>query len=131
MKNVTVALDDEVHRQARIRAAELGTSLSALVKAYLMRLADGEAVANAGVREMPMTFQHAAPADSGPPWLVNGQWVYTKDGKPRQPGAWRDMKPLPAGWDTWSEEELASFDAWPYDDPDFVPWRGEDADKPA
>ena len=24
-----------------------------------------------------------------PPWLVDGQWVYTKDGKPRQPGALR------------------------------------------
>jgi hypothetical protein len=129
MKNVTVALDDEVYRQARIRAAEQGTSLSALVKGYLTGMADTKAEPEAGVREMPMPFAHISPADSGPPWLVDGLWVYTKDGKPRKPGAWRDMKPLPAGWDTWSEEELASFDAWPYDDPDFVPWRGEDADK--
>ena len=35
MKNVTIALDDETHRLARVRAAELGTSLSAMVKAYL------------------------------------------------------------------------------------------------
>ncbi len=35
MKNVTIALDDETHRLARIRAAELGTSLSAMGKAYL------------------------------------------------------------------------------------------------
>ena len=35
MKNVTITIDDETHRAARIRAAEMGTSLSALVKDYL------------------------------------------------------------------------------------------------
>ena len=39
MKNITVSIDDETHRQARIRAAELDTSVSALVRAYLQRLA--------------------------------------------------------------------------------------------
>ncbi len=129
MKNVTVAIDDELHRKSRIRAAELGTSLSALVKDYLTGLLAAEPPA--GVRETPAPFKHSEPPKDGPPWLVNGRWVYTRDGKPRKPGAWRDMKPLPADWDKWSEEELASFDAWPYDDPDFVPWRGEDADNPA
>lgn len=32
MKNITVALDDEVYRRARIHAAEQGTSVSTLVK---------------------------------------------------------------------------------------------------
>jgi plasmid stability protein len=35
MKNITVSVDDEVHRKARIRAAELGTSVSALVRQFL------------------------------------------------------------------------------------------------
>lgn len=39
MKNVRVALDDETYRRVRIRAAELGTSVSALVKRYLVDLA--------------------------------------------------------------------------------------------
>lgn len=39
MKNITVAIDDEAYRAARIRAAELGTSISALVKAYLQGMA--------------------------------------------------------------------------------------------
>ena len=39
MKNITVSIDDHTHRQARIRAAELGTSVSALVRNYLNRLA--------------------------------------------------------------------------------------------
>lgn len=38
MKNITVAVDDETHRLARIRAAELETSLSALVREYLRTL---------------------------------------------------------------------------------------------
>ena len=35
MKNITVSIDDDCHRLARIRAAELGTSVSALVRGYL------------------------------------------------------------------------------------------------
>lgn len=106
MKNVTIALDDETHRKARIRAAELGTSLSALVKDYLTGLAAGDAPPAGGVREMPSAFKHAEPAPQaaeGPPWLVNGEWVYTKDGKPRQPGAWRGKADLPSDWDEWPE----------------------------
>jgi len=42
VKNITIALDDEIYRRARIRAAELETSVSALVKRYLVDLAGGE-----------------------------------------------------------------------------------------
>jgi hypothetical protein len=42
VKNVTVSLDDETHRRARVAAAERGTSLSALVKGYLEELGTGE-----------------------------------------------------------------------------------------
>ena len=38
MKNVTVSLPDDVYRAAKIRAAERGMSLSALVRDYLQRL---------------------------------------------------------------------------------------------
>lgn len=89
MKNVTIALDDETHRKARIRAAELGTSLSALVKDYLNGVAAGGVPAAGGVREMQAQFKHAEPIKDGPPWFVDGKWVYTRDGKPRQPGALR------------------------------------------
>jgi len=42
MKNITVSVDDETYRNARIRAAELDTSVSALVKRYLIELGAGE-----------------------------------------------------------------------------------------
>jgi hypothetical protein len=118
MKNVTIALDDEVHRRARIRAAELGTSLSALVKDYLNTLAEP---APSGVREMPMPFKHAEPAPDGPPWLVEGKWGYTRDGKPRQPGALRGKLPDDDSGLEWDDEMLKFFDKLqnePWDDGD-------------
>ena len=41
MRNITVSVDEETHRLARIRAAELDTSVSALVREFLRGLADG------------------------------------------------------------------------------------------
>ena len=38
MKNITVSVDEETHRLARIRAAELDTSVSALVRDFLTGL---------------------------------------------------------------------------------------------
>lgn len=38
MKNITVSVSDDVHRKARITAAEHGTSVSALVAQYLTSL---------------------------------------------------------------------------------------------
>lgn len=42
MKNITVSIDEELHRRARIRAAERGTSLSAAVREFLVAFAGGE-----------------------------------------------------------------------------------------
>ena len=42
MRNITVSVDEETHRLARIRAAELDTSVSALVRDYLLELAQDQ-----------------------------------------------------------------------------------------
>ena len=42
MRNVTVSLDDETYRRARVIAAERDTSVSALVKQFLIELASEE-----------------------------------------------------------------------------------------
>jgi len=42
MKNITVSVPDDVYRAARIRAAERGRSVSALVADYLRTLSDAE-----------------------------------------------------------------------------------------
>jgi plasmid stability protein len=43
MKNITVTVPDDVYRIARIRAAERGTSVSALVGEYLRSLSERQA----------------------------------------------------------------------------------------
>ncbi len=42
MKSITVSLDDETYRRARIRAAENDTSVSAMVKEFLIGAAAEE-----------------------------------------------------------------------------------------
>ena len=42
MKNITVSVGDDVHRRARIKAAERGTSVSAAVRDFLTRWAGEE-----------------------------------------------------------------------------------------
>ena len=46
-KNITVSIDEKTHRLARIRAAELDTSVSALVRNYLRSLVGNDADAMA------------------------------------------------------------------------------------
>jgi plasmid stability protein len=42
MRNITVTVDDDTYRRARIRAAELDTSVSAEVKQFLKQFAGKE-----------------------------------------------------------------------------------------
>lgn len=42
MKNITLSVPDDVYRAARIRAAERGSSVSAIVSEYLRSLAGNE-----------------------------------------------------------------------------------------
>ncbi|HUC72636.1 MAG TPA: DUF6364 family protein [Stellaceae bacterium] len=45
MKNITVSLDEETYRRARMIAAQQDTSVSALVKRFLQELGSGESEA--------------------------------------------------------------------------------------
>jgi plasmid stability protein len=49
VKNITVSVPDDVYRAARIRAAERGSSVSALVGEYLTSLSDREAEFSRGL----------------------------------------------------------------------------------
>lgn len=121
MKNVTISLDDDTYRRARIRAAEQGTSVSAMVKAFLNQ----DQPRATGVREMPMSFTYAptvsapppgALGPDGQPYFVNGKWTFTPDGKPRQPGGLRGKIGMAEDFNTWPQDILDSFDAWDYGD---------------
>jgi plasmid stability protein len=51
MKNITVSVDDGVYRRARIKAAEHNTSVSALVRRFLIGLAQEESESERLARE--------------------------------------------------------------------------------
>ncbi|WP_342361546.1 DUF6364 family protein [Terrarubrum flagellatum] len=51
MKNITVSVDDDTYRRARVKAAERDTSVSALVRDYLTSLAGEESEAEKLARE--------------------------------------------------------------------------------
>jgi plasmid stability protein len=106
MKNITVSIDDETHRAARIRAAELGTSVSALVKGYLAQIAADRSPTGV-VQEERAGFE-AAPAagqkgPEGQPYFVDGRWVWTRDGKPRPFGALKGKLWVADDFDEWPE----------------------------
>ena len=42
MKNITISIDDDLYGRARMKAAEQGTSISALFRDFLIRLTVGE-----------------------------------------------------------------------------------------
>jgi hypothetical protein len=42
VKNITVSLPDDLYRRARIKAAERDTSVSALVRGFLIKLGEEE-----------------------------------------------------------------------------------------
>lgn len=44
MKNITVSVDEETYRLSRVTAAERGTSVSALVRGFLLGLVHGQAL---------------------------------------------------------------------------------------
>ena len=50
MRNITVSVDDETYRQARVVAAQRGTSVSALVREFLTGL-------NAGVEQRDVDWK--------------------------------------------------------------------------
>lgn len=51
MKNITVTVDDETYRRARVKAAEHETSVSAVVRDFLVEFANGESAADRLRRE--------------------------------------------------------------------------------
>ncbi len=112
MKNITISIDDDTHRRARIYAAAHGTSLSALFKDYLGKLVDDKPAAMSpaqrdGVREMPMPFAH------------QGATPFPAAALPRKPGRFREMV-IADDFDTWPEDILASFDDWPEDNDETI-----------
>jgi plasmid stability protein len=63
MANLTIAIDDELLRRARVRAVENGTSVNALVRSYLTSYAGDELAA---ARAVVLELARRSTASSGP-----------------------------------------------------------------
>jgi plasmid stability protein len=63
MANLTLTVDDDLLRRARIRALECGTSVNAIVRDYIESFA-GEGEAERGLREFVQSAR-SSPAGSG------------------------------------------------------------------
>ena len=61
MKNITVAVPEDVYRAARIRAAERGTSVSALVSGYLESLTNDDEAEFARLRDLQRRVSREVP----------------------------------------------------------------------
>lgn len=72
MTNLTLTVDEEILRRARIRALEQGTSVNALVREYLKQLA-GRSTAAEGISEF-LAATKGAGAGSG-----SGGRTWTRD----------------------------------------------------
>lgn len=83
MKNITLAVDDDVLKQARIYAAEHETSINNLVRDFLARLAtekqsaaDQEARAAKARRELA-ELSRTSTGRLGPNWKWNRHEIYS------------------------------------------------------
>jgi plasmid stability protein len=64
MANVTISIDEETLRRARIRALERGTSVNALVREYLERLV-GDDAGMAAARRFVARSERTASSSGG------------------------------------------------------------------
>lgn len=82
MKNITVSVDDDTYRRARIKAAEQDTSVSALVRQFLDGLAAEDSSAQRELRERPRDFrgEDRPPGDTS---RQRGRWDDLFDRGPR------------------------------------------------
>lgn len=84
MKNITLKIDDETHTKARILAAKRGTSVSAIVREFLISLdahkADEELAERTRVKRLQELYARAdALAKNSPPrepWVFNREECY-------------------------------------------------------
>lgn len=65
MKNITVSVDDDLYHLARVRAAEQRSTLSALVRAFLLRLVGEEPTFERMQREQNETIERIRAAHPG------------------------------------------------------------------
>lgn len=68
MANLTITIDDELLRRARVRAAQLGTSVNAVLRDYLDSWAGGSSSRARAVRSLVKLSEKARSGRAGETW---------------------------------------------------------------
>lgn len=68
MSNLTIVVDDEVLKRARIRALELGTSVNSLLREYLESFAGGAEERRQATRELVERSRRSTSRRGGRRW---------------------------------------------------------------
>ena len=68
MANLTITIDDRLLHRARVRAAELGTSVNAVLRDYVERWVDDEAARRQAVDSLLEHSKKARGARGGARW---------------------------------------------------------------
>lgn len=79
MKNITLALDEDVLAKVRRIASNKDTTVNALVREYLSRLADQDDKAKTA-RERLVELARRSTWDPGPDWKWNREELYDRPG---------------------------------------------------
>ncbi|MGH8565012.1 MAG: hypothetical protein ACREXW_13370 [Gammaproteobacteria bacterium] len=66
MKNITVSVDDETYRRSRIKAAEAGTSVSALVRSFFGHRPPNSNASNGGSGKRSLGSEEKTPISPPP-----------------------------------------------------------------
>lgn len=77
MKNITLAVEDEILDRVRIIAAEKRTSISALVREFLTDIANRDAKLSQARREL-LELMDRSTGDMGPDWKWSREETYEK-----------------------------------------------------
>jgi len=68
MANLTIALDDDLLRKARIRSAELGTSVNAVLREYLEEWTGGKKAQRRAIERFVAAAKRSKAASGGRTW---------------------------------------------------------------
>ena len=68
MANLTIVLDDDLLRRARVRAAQLDTSVNAVLREYLINWVGHDEARALALRALAEQARHARSASGGRRW---------------------------------------------------------------
>ena len=77
MKNITLAVEDEILNRARVVAAERRTTINAMVREFLTEVANREAKLSQARRELLELIDNST-GDMGPGWKWNREDAYER-----------------------------------------------------